>query len=138
MKNKVIDKFMENIALTHRSSRITREALIKGGMTPEEITKLVDLKCLLMKNSDVFFMAIPTFGAARTSIGEGRRFLVNYLNSKPGRVFERSEVERRTIDGSIFYAEFHVQELIGIGIFDVIKTKGKPDKLRLVFDPYKK
>lgn len=138
MKSDVIDKFLENVALTHRSPRITREALIKAGMTEEEISKLIKLNCLLMKNSEIFFMSIPTFGGARSSITHGRRFLVNYVRSKQGRVCDRSEVERRTIDDSIFYAEFHAQELIGIGVFDVIETKGKPDKLRLVFDPYKR
>ena len=138
MESPIVDKFSKEIVSTTVSSRVTKEALTKASFSDDEIRELVNMKCLLLKSPGVYLMSMPFCGGMRASLAAGRKYLVKYLASKARKTHDRGEVERRTIDDSIFYAEFHVHELIGLGVFEVIKTPSRADRIHLVYNPYKK
>ena len=138
LKKPLVDKFVKEVVNQSVSPRVSKSWLAKAGFSEAEMRELVDLKCLLIKSANVYQMSMPFCGAMKSSLASGRRYLVNYLSGKPGKTYDKSEIERRTIDDSIFYAEFHMHELIGLGVFQVVKTPARADRIRLIFDPYKK
>jgi hypothetical protein len=102
----------------------------------DDIKELLRVKCLLMKGEDTYDFAIPSAGAAIASLDAGRRKLTGYMKRRPAHLAERSNVERQLIDGSIFYGEFHVQDLIGAGVFEVVQCYGRREQIHLIYDPY--
>jgi hypothetical protein len=115
---------------------VSKENLIGANFSEGDITSLISLKCLLLQGHDAFQLTVPSGGATVSSIANGRKALIKYVSRRPLKMAERFEVERRTIDESIFYAEFHVQELLGIGVFELIQSHGRPDQLHLIYDPF--
>lgn len=132
----VVRRFLSEIAVRHRARAIRKDALIDAGFTEADIRELIAAECLLLKTGSMYQLAMPSSGAIIASVADARQKLVASLAHLPSQMAERAQVERRTFDGSVFYAEFHVQELIGLGVLEVVSVQGQPDQLRLVYDPY--
>jgi hypothetical protein len=136
MHDPTVDRFLRDIARPRITPTVRRDALTSARFTDSDIRELVACKCLLIRSGGVFQFALPSAGAAIASVAEGRKTLVAYVNRLPAKIAERQQVERRPIDRSIFYAEFHVQELIEVGVFEVVTTHRRPDRIHLAYDPY--
>jgi hypothetical protein len=136
MRDTIVDKFLRDVARQRIAPTVRHNELEAAGFADSDIRQLVACKCLLIRSGGVFQFALPSAGAALASVAEGRKTLVSYVKRLPAKIAERQQVERRPIDGSIFYAEFHVQELIGVGVFEVVATQGRPERIHLAYDPY--
>ncbi|KAH0795337.1 hypothetical protein GPJ56_000786 [Histomonas meleagridis] len=134
--NPVAARFADEILTKSISPIITLQTLKKAGFYEADIKTLVGIKVLLLRSHGEYNLYIPYASIVIGSLDAGRKYLVNYVKKMRSRVAERREVERRTIDNSIFYADFHVQELIGLGVFEVIRIQGRPEQISLAYDPY--
>lgn len=134
--NKTGIKFVEKIFRKSIAPCVSKKKLEEAGFNEEEIKELVNIKVLLLRGNSEYNLYIPYVSIVISSIENGRKFLVNYLNKKKCKVADRNDVERQTIDDSIFFAEFHVQELLGIGVFEKIHINNRPEQLSLAYNPY--
>lgn len=123
----------------HISPMISEKMLKSNHFTTDDIIYLVNKKILLLNTGkgQQYILAVPSSGPIVQSISKGRRALVSYLNHQKDKIAEKSNVEKQNIEQSIFYAEFHCEELLGIGVFEEIKIPNRAIQIILKYDPYK-
>ncbi|OHS93350.1 hypothetical protein TRFO_40365 [Tritrichomonas foetus] len=141
MNDKTINSFLNMIKeKRYISPTMSSKTLEEYGFTQYDIKYLINKKILLLNQGkgQQYSMSIPSSANVIASISSGRRALVNYLSKQKNKITERSNVERQNIKDSIFYGEFHVQELLGLGVFEEINIPGRPPQLILKRDPYPK
>lgn len=140
MKDEKVDFFLNFvISKNHISPTISTEMLKSNNFTQDHITYLVNKKVLLLNigKGQQYVVSVPSSEPIVQSVSKGRRSLVSYLNRQKDKIVEKLNVERQNIEGSIFYAEFHCQELLGIGVFEELQIPNRPIQILLKYDPYK-
>ena len=134
--NPVGIRFADEILSKSISPVVTLQTLQKAGFSESDIKTLINIKVLLLRQHGEYSLYIPYASIVIGSLSSGRKYLVSYVKKMRSKIAERREVERRTVDDSVFYADFHVQELIGLGVFEVIRVQGRPEQVSLAYDPY--
>lgn len=120
------------------SPTISTKTLESHSFSREDISFFVNKKILLLntERGQEYLIHVPSSGKVVRSISEGRRVLVTYLSHQKNKIADKLNIESHNIESSVFYAEFHCQELLGIGVFEEIKIPNRPVQLLLKFNPY--
>ena len=132
-ESKSVKKYVDQVLPKIISEYVSLEFLKNSGITNDDIKELVSIKVLLIRDENSYFLSIPSLGAIRVSITEGRKALINHLKRNPDP--KRDDLERKTVDESIFYSTYHLEALIGLGIVKVYTPNGRESRIRLVYDP---
>lgn len=140
MNDETVNFFLNFIIRqNHISPTISAKMLESNNFSQSDINYLVNIKVLLLNTGkgQQYILSIPSSGPIIQSISKGRRSLVSYLNHQKDKIAEKFNVERQNIEDSIFYSEFHCQELLGIGVFEEVSIPNRPVQIILKYDPYK-
>ena len=139
MNDKTVNRFISFLKeKKYIAPTISPKTLEENGFNQNDIDYFINKKVLLLNTGrgQKYIMSIPGTGNVIASISYGRQELVNYLNHQRNKITDLANVERQNIRNSIFYAEFHCKELIGLDIFEVIKIPNRPAQVVLKFNPY--
>ena len=131
--SQVATDFADKVIPNHIKTTITTEELKSFGFSQNDIIELTRIHLLYIHGNE-YTIGIPAAAAFLQSITEGRKGVVSYLKRMPDAI--KTEVERRTVDGSIYYSSFHTKSLYGLGVITFIKTPAREERIRLVYDPY--
>ncbi|KAK8896357.1 hypothetical protein M9Y10_014255 [Tritrichomonas musculus] len=140
MNDELVNNFLNFVInKSYISPTISTKTLELNHFSSKDISYLVNKKVLLLNTGkgQPYILSVPSSSSIIYSISNGRKHLVTYLNHQKNKIVEKFDVERQNIKDSIFYAEFHCQELLGIGVFEEIKISNRPSQIILKYDPYK-
>lgn len=137
LHNEVVDRFLDLVKGKYNPI-IKQETLTAAKFSKKDIQELVNQKVLLVFKAPVasYMLCIPFIAPFRTSVAEGRREIVRYIKTKPGCIIDENEILTHNIKDSIFIAEFHYKELLGIGSLEEVIIKGRPKQVHLIRDPF--
>ena len=131
--SQIATDFADKVIPNHIKSSITSEELNKFGFNKDQIIELTRIHLLYIDNKE-YIIGIPGGTAFLQSISDGRKGVVAYLKRMPDA--PRSDVEKKIIDGSIYYSSFHLKSLLGFGVISYIKSANGEERVHLIYDPY--
>ena len=131
--SQIATDFADKVIPNHIKTTIPEKELISFGFNKEQIIDLTRIH-LLYINNDEYVIGIPAGTAFFQSISDGRQGVVAYLKRMPDS--PRFDVEKKIIDGSIYYSSFHTKSLYGLGVISFRKSASGEERVHLIYDPY--
>lgn len=120
----IMRNFKERLIPHCKETYVLRDAALQLlGATDRQMTQLVRLGLFTVRDEHSFWFSLPSLGPLLQSVQDGRAEVIAVLRRKKYREMMMHQLLRgHYIKKSRLGIEFHVRELIGSGLCEVVQT----------------